>query len=123
MISGKVDDPRLNLDNEEIVRRHVTAYLLQRYHQDRLPIYDPKDPNLPSNLFAVLGSVEDFKRADTRLNRGDFAAWLTQNETHLRKRVSAWIPSELNAAGCKHLLDGLLSDTLEQLDFALETDA
>ena len=123
MISGKVDDPRLNLDNEEIVRRHVTAYLLQRYHQDRLPIYDPKDPNLPSNLFAVLGSVEDFKRADTRLNRGDFAAWLTQNENHLKERVSAWIPSELNAIGRKRLLNGLVSDTLEQLDFALETDA
>ena len=120
MISGKVDDPRLNLDNEEIVRRHVTAYLLQRYHQDRIPVYDP---NLPSNLFAVLGTVEDFKKIDSRLNRQDFEVWLRHNENRLSERVAAWIPSELNSGARKRLLDGLLLDTLEHLDFALETDA
>jgi Lhr-like helicase len=31
MIRGAVDDPTLTLDNREIARRHITAYLLQRY--------------------------------------------------------------------------------------------
>ena len=44
MIRGAVVDPRLTLDNDEIARRHVTAYLLQRYHQDRLPDIDPDEP-------------------------------------------------------------------------------
>ena len=42
MIRGAVDDPVLTMDNDEIARRHVTAYLLQRYHQDRLPTSTPK---------------------------------------------------------------------------------
>src|SRR5205823_9033677 len=37
MIRGHVDDPSLTLDNVEIARRHVSAFLLQRYHQTRLP--------------------------------------------------------------------------------------
>src|SRR5437899_98131 len=43
MIRGAVDDPTLTLDNYEIARRHVTAYLLQRYHSDRLPDIDPQE--------------------------------------------------------------------------------
>ena len=37
MIRGQSTTPSLTMDNDEIARRHVTAYLLQRYHQDRLP--------------------------------------------------------------------------------------
>jgi ATP-dependent helicase YprA (DUF1998 family) len=43
MIRGAVDDPLLTLDNSEIIRRHVTAYLLQRYHQDKLPTIKPEE--------------------------------------------------------------------------------
>jgi hypothetical protein len=43
MIRGPVDDPSLTLDNCEIARRHVTAYLLQRYHQTKLPAIRPED--------------------------------------------------------------------------------
>ena len=41
MIRGDVVDPKLTLDNPEIVRRHIRAFLLQNYHQDRLPDVDP----------------------------------------------------------------------------------
>jgi ATP-dependent helicase YprA (DUF1998 family) len=119
MISGKVDDPQLNLDNDEIVRRHVTAFLLQKYHQDRIPVYDP---SLPSNLFAVLGTVDDFTRTDTRLNRADFEAWLKENESSLRLRVDSWIPHELNANARCELLNGLVTETLHELDMALAID-
>jgi ATP-dependent helicase YprA (DUF1998 family) len=53
MIRGPVDDPLLTLDNGEIIRRHVTAYLLQRYHQEKLPAIRPEEQ---PQLFAVLGS-------------------------------------------------------------------
>src|SRR5690606_7529173 len=43
MIRGRVDDPVLTMDNDEIARRHVIAYLLQRYNQDRLPQIAPED--------------------------------------------------------------------------------
>ncbi len=63
MIRGAVDDPTLTLNNLEITLRHVTAYLLQRYHQEKLPNIAPEDP---FHLFAVLGSVSDFKKKNTR---------------------------------------------------------
>lgn len=44
MIRGAVVDPRLTLDNREIVRRYIRAFLLQNYHQDRLPKIDPSQP-------------------------------------------------------------------------------
>ena len=59
MIRGAFDDPILTLDNPQIARRHVTAYLLQRYHQDRLPKIDPADQ---PHLFAVLGTVTGLQK-------------------------------------------------------------
>ena len=58
MIRGSVDGPSLTLGNPVIARRHITAYLLQRYHQARLPEINPDDQ---PHLFAVLGTVADFK--------------------------------------------------------------
>ena len=43
MIRGDVVDPTLTLDNPEIVRRHIRAFLLQNYHQDRLPEINPEE--------------------------------------------------------------------------------
>ena len=36
----------------------MTAFLLQRYHQDRVQTFDPE--TMPANLFEVLGTVTDF---------------------------------------------------------------
>ena len=57
----------------EITRRHVTAYLLQRYHQTRLPHIKPEQQ---PHLFAVLGSVSDFRNPTKVLNRNDLERWL-----------------------------------------------
>src|SRR5439155_21056124 len=77
MIRGPVDDPTLTLDNPEIARRHVTAYLLQRYHQTKLPhIRAEEQPQ----LFAVLGSVSDFRNPAKVLNRNDLERWMRENE-------------------------------------------
>ena len=58
MIRGDVIDPKLTLDNREITRRHIRAFLLQNYHQDRLPDVDATQPH---DLFSVLGSVSGFR--------------------------------------------------------------
>ena len=116
MIRGHVDDPVLTLDNGEIARRHVTAYLFQRYHQDRLPAIDPEDQ---PQLFEVLGTVDDFLGDDSPLNRRDFEAWLRHNETALRDAVSDWLPTELSTDERTRLLDQLVENTLSAVDGAL----
>jgi len=116
MVRGPVDDPTLTLDNESIARRHMTAFLLQRYHQDRLPSIEPEDQ---PHLFAVLGTVRDFLTSDAILNRTDFEAWLMANEAKLRESIAAWIPTALAGPTRATLLDGVVSETLAAIDSAL----
>jgi ATP-dependent helicase YprA (DUF1998 family) len=116
MIRGKVDDPTLTLDNDEIARRHVTAYLLQRYHQDRLPTIDPEQQ---PQLFEVLGTVRGFAGTTSALNRTDFDAWLREKENALRDEINAWLPGELGVSREK-VLSGLVDDTLGDIDRALK---
>jgi ATP-dependent helicase YprA (DUF1998 family) len=116
MIRGNVDDPVLTLDNVEIARRHVTAYLFQRYHQARLPDIDPESQ---PQLFEVLGTVDDFLEDGSPLNRTDFATWLQDNEASLKADVADWLPAELDAADRENLLDALVDGTLDPVDRAI----
>ena len=119
MIRGPVNDPILTLDNPEIARRHLTAYLLQRYHAARLPEVAPDEQ---PQLFEVLGTVESFLGSDSPLHRVDFELWLRENEPELRQAADAWLPNELPQADREVLLVGLVEDTLHALDGALDDD-
>lgn len=120
MIRGPVDDPVLTLDNRDIARRHVTAYLLQRYHQTRLPAINPDDQ---PQLFAVLGTVDAFKSTGAALTRRDLEDWLRSNEDTLRQEVAHWLPSEIATADRQSLLVQLIAETLGPIDDAIEYDA
>lgn len=119
MIRGVVDDPSLTLDNPEIARRHVTAYLLQRYHQAKLPDIKPEEQ---PQLFAVLGTVSDFKNTENDLNRIDLEQWFRENESILKKDVDAWLPSEMAVIDRQQLLDTLIEETLNPIDDAIDYD-
>ena len=120
MIRGKVIDPKLTLDNPEIARRHIRAYLLQGYHQDRLPTVDASQPH---DLFSVLGSVSAFRMPESVLNRDDFASWLMENEEVLRVRIASWLPIELSDADRTKLLGEFVTDCLKAVDDAISSDA
>lgn len=116
MISGEVIDPILTLGNIDIARRHVRAFLLQCYHQDRLPEFDPEQPN---DLFSVLGKVGPFRDGTGLLNRDDFKTWLTENEADLKVRVAKWLPEQLTASGIEALAAGMVADCLNAIDAAI----
>ena len=118
MIRGEVEDPILTMDNGEIARRHVTAYLLQRYHQDRLPVIDPEEQ---PQLFEVLGTVKAFVGTSSVLNRSDFEGWLKANEPQLRAEVDSWLPAELGKTRTD-ITDALVAYTLNAIDRALDVE-
>ncbi len=120
MICGDVVDPRLTLDNPDIVRRHIRAFLLQCYHQDRLPEIDATQRH---DLFSVLGTVSEFRSGKGLLNRDDFAAWLEQNEKEMQRRAAEWIPSELSPKDRAQLLESLKEDGLAAVDDAIRTNS
>lgn len=117
MIRGKVTDPKLILDNEEIARRHITAFLLQRYHQEKMPNIKPEDQ---PQLFAVLGSVRDFHQTSKVLNRNDLNNWLQKNQDNLKFEISQWLPQELSADREKNLIDNLVKETMRLIDDAID---
>ena len=116
MIRGAVDDPTLTLNNIEIARRHVTAYLLQCYHQEMLPEIEPE---AQPHLFDVLGTIRDFMDSSSPLNRGSLEEWMYSNEEQLRKDVKAWLPTEIDDNDRRKLLKTLVKDTLCILDRAI----
>ena len=120
MIRGAVDDPTLTLDNPEIARRHLTAYLLQRYHQAKLPEIEPKEQ---PHVFAVLGTVADFKAPQKPLNRADLKRWLHSNRASLKDDVAAWLPTEISGIDRQDLLDRLIPGTLGPIDRAIDYDS
>lgn len=116
MIRGDVVDPRLTLDNKDITQRHIRAFLLQRYHQDRIPGVDPTQPH---DLFSVLGTVAAFRSDKTLLNIHDFKDWLESNETELRARIGGWIPTELSPSDRQNLLAGFSADCVNAVENAI----
>lgn len=120
MICGDVVDPKLTLDNKEIARRHIRAFLLQCYHQDRLPEVDPSQRH---DLFSVLGTVSEFRSGKGILNRNDLAAWLEDNEEAMQSRVSEWMPDELYGEDRAALLGEMKEDTLAAIDDAIKQSA
>ena len=124
MISGAVIDPIITLNNVDIVKRHVRAFILQEYHLARLPEFNSS--HYSPNLFSVLGSVEEFMSSTSVLNRNDFNSWLVANETTLQDQVRSWIPTELNEEDRTNLIEGLISDCSRAIDEAIDyqgTDA
>ncbi len=118
LIRGSVVDPTLTLDNYEIVRRHVTAFLLQQYHQARIPGFDPAQS---AQLFEVLGTIRDFLGDTAPLNRMDFENWLRSHLEQLEEQLSQWLPAELSSGDGERLMAGLVDETLEVLDDAIGT--
>ena len=117
MIRGDVVDPILTLDNADIVRRHIRAFLLQNYHQHRIPEINP---DMRHDLFSVLGTVSDFRSGESVLNRADFEKWLAENEDPLKVRVGSWIPEELSKKDRDGLLEKMKEDCLAAVDGAIQ---
>ncbi len=116
MIRGDVVDPILTLDNADIVRRHIRAFLLQNYHQDRIPEIDS---GMRHDLFSVLGTVSEFRSNNSILNRNDFEKWLAEHEKSLKLRVDSWIPDELTKQDRNELLIRMKEDCLTAVDRAI----
>jgi len=116
MIRGPVVDPRLTLENPDIARRHLRAYLLQRYHEARIPEINPDDD---PNLFSVLGRVRDFRLGTGVLHRNDFRQWLTDNFEELQEAAKRWLPRELSQTDRTGLIENMIADVVDAVDRAI----
>lgn len=120
MIRGKIEDPSLTLDNSDIAWRHVMAFLLQNYHQERLVDINEEDASdYGVGLFEVLGKVEGFVSPSSRLNRDDYKGWVASSPD-LRSRLDAWLPLEIPNYERSWLLENFAEESSKRIDEALD---
>ncbi|MGL4942089.1 MAG: DEAD/DEAH box helicase [Thermoguttaceae bacterium] len=72
MIGGPVKSPILNIDNEQIVRRHLFSLIFSMFQQERIT------RQCDANVFSTLGMVHDFRNgAANGFSYRGLVQWLT----------------------------------------------
>ncbi|MGK3998912.1 DEAD/DEAH box helicase [Sorangium sp. So ce1024] len=113
LIKEDVPDPSLNLENARIARRHVNAFVMQRFLAYTLP---GAGDVMSGSLMGSLGSVGQFLSGDTALSLKGLRAWLKTPAVvdDLRAAIDRWLPSQVNGR------DALLRDFDEHALRAVE---
>jgi len=88
IISGAVRAPVVYVENQEVLERHIHAYLVQRFFHERVP----PDPT-SYDLFGSLGTVEQFLAEAHPCSLLKLEAWLDANAGLLRRELAGWVPS------------------------------
>jgi ATP-dependent helicase YprA (DUF1998 family)/rRNA maturation endonuclease Nob1 len=88
IISGDVRTPIVYVENQQVLERHIHAYLVQRFFHERVPP-DPRS----YDLFGSLGSVEQFLSERHPCSLLKLETWLDENGDLLRRELAGWVPS------------------------------
>lgn len=88
MISGDVRAPVVYVENQQVLERHIHAYLVQRFFHERVPP-DPKS----FDLFGSLGLVEQFLSEEHPCSLLKLEAWLDEEADLLQRELAGWVPS------------------------------
>lgn len=129
MVSGPVVDPRLNLNNVEIIERHAFALLLSMYQQDAVPdsaelvqqVYeqegDARSAKTSANLFMSLGSLRDFRAGGVKdLSFLGLQAWLEAHAEEAHLALEDLVPREVEESTDRAaFVEGLPVRLLERL--------
>ncbi|MBL8684848.1 MAG: DEAD/DEAH box helicase [Myxococcales bacterium] len=126
LIKDPVPDPMLNLSNARLARRHVNAFVLQRFAAFAMPGEASSADSDPAaaSLMASLGPTLAFIRPDSPSNPmtlDNFRAWLDREDvrTELRAALDRWLPP--NVAGRAQILSDFATSTLRDVEAALRT--
>jgi hypothetical protein len=87
IISGEVRAPIVYIENQQVLERHIHAYLVQRFFHERVPP-DPRS----YDLFGSLGSVEQFLSEAHPCSLLKLEEWLDLNATRLESELQGWVP-------------------------------
>lgn len=92
MVSGPVKDPRLNLDNLEIIERHAFALLLSMYQQATIP----DSAAARGDLFMSLGPLHEFRTGgEDQFSYAGLERWLGANPEAVRDALEGLVPAEV----------------------------
>ena len=88
IISGDVIAPAVYIENQKVLRRHINAYLLQRYFHETIAA-----DSAIFRLFEALGTVEQFLSNEYPCSLTNLEHWLRSSEALLIKELRHWVPN------------------------------
>ena len=88
IISGDVIAPAVYIENQKVLRRHINAYLIQRYFHETVAAGSDI-----FKLFESLGTVEQFLSNQYPCSLANLEHWLRTSEPALIKELRHWVPN------------------------------
>jgi ATP-dependent helicase YprA (DUF1998 family) len=116
IISGAVLAPIVYIENQQILSRHINAYLLQRFFHSTVP---STGENM--RLFEALGTVEQFLSDLFPCSLPKLREWLNGNRELLENEITAWAPRQSFGFNEEIEVDGTISAGISGFIHALET--
>jgi ATP-dependent helicase YprA (DUF1998 family) len=98
LIKEAVPDPSLNLENPRIARRHVHAFVMQRFLAFAVPGTQGTSATSGGSLMGSLGSVGEFLAGKEALSLQGFRTWIKRPAVvdDLRSAIDRWLPQQVN---------------------------
>ena len=96
MISGAVPDPKLQMDNPDVLRRHLYAELLASFRRE-VRARTPTE-HATSNVLDALGTVDEFARSDPDgFTFEGLRRWVVEQRERLEAQLRSILPAEVAA--------------------------
>lgn len=87
IITGEVEVPVVYVENQQVLKRHINAYLVQQFFHNTV-----KAGTRTYQLFEALGTVEQFLTDSFECSFSRLVIWLKHNELDLQKEIMSWAP-------------------------------
>jgi rubrerythrin len=87
IITGEVEAPVVYVENQQVLRRHINAYLIQRFFHETV-----RAGTETYQLFEALGTVEQFLTDSFECSFARLIIWLKENESKLQDEIGRWSP-------------------------------
>jgi hypothetical protein len=110
IISGPVRAPEVYTENLAVMRRHVNAYLVQRFFHDAVGL----DPSRLS-LFESMGTVQQFLDPAQPCSLDQLEAWLNHKRAQLEGELHNWIPNLCYGSQREVQAQPLVKDAIDEL--------
>jgi len=124
IISGTVRPPTVYVENQQVLERHINAYLVQRFFHEAVPT---DTGSSAYQLFESLGTVEQFLSDAHPCSLPRMDAWLNTYEQLLRTELGHWVPTysyglDEPIAGVEQTIQGAVTRLRERLRAVLPID-
>ena len=87
IITGDVEPPVVYVENQQVLRRHICAYLMQRFFHEKV-----QTGTETYQLFEAPGTVEQFLSNRYECSFERLLAWLEDNGDRIKSEISTWAP-------------------------------